>query len=149
MDQGSIWCLLLCKTRGSEFGGFDISSLISCFTAAWRLTLMHGKDVALTAHQHIHVQSPPYSKILRTENNPFWKAGMEVGEFNCSFFWKTKLKEATMNLQKNSALDVGFPNCSIPCMRKTKTTPRATLEEDEATESMNKFKVLVLWRANI
>lgn len=38
--------------------GFDISSLISCFSAAWRLTLMHWKDVVLTAHQHIHVRSP-------------------------------------------------------------------------------------------
>lgn len=43
---------------GLEVRGFDISSLISCFTAAWRLTLMHWKDVVLTAHHHIHVQSP-------------------------------------------------------------------------------------------
>lgn len=37
--------------------GFDILSLISCFSAAWRLTLMHCKDAALTARQHIHVRS--------------------------------------------------------------------------------------------
>ena len=43
---------------GGEVGGFDISSLISCFTAAWRLTLMHWKYMVLTAHHHIHVQSP-------------------------------------------------------------------------------------------
>lgn len=43
---------------GGEVRGFDILSLISCFSAAWRLTLMHWKDVVLTAHQHIHVQSP-------------------------------------------------------------------------------------------
>lgn len=43
---------------GSEVRGFDIVSLISCFSAAWRLTLMHWKDVVLTAHQHIHVRSP-------------------------------------------------------------------------------------------
>lgn len=38
-------------------GGVDILSLISCFSAAWRLTLMHCKDAALTARQHIHVRS--------------------------------------------------------------------------------------------
>lgn len=41
-----------------EGRGFDILSLISCFSAAWRLTLMHWKDVVLTAHQHIRVRSP-------------------------------------------------------------------------------------------
>lgn len=38
--------------------GFDVLSLISCFGSACRLTLMHWKDVVLTAHQHIHVRSP-------------------------------------------------------------------------------------------
>lgn len=44
--------------RGGDGGGFDILSLISCFSAAWRLTLMHWKDGVLTAHQHIRVRSP-------------------------------------------------------------------------------------------
>lgn len=44
--------------RGGDGGRFDILSLISCFSAAWRLTLMHWKDVVLTAHQHIRVRSP-------------------------------------------------------------------------------------------
>lgn len=43
---------------GGEVMRFDILSLISCFSAAWRLTLMRWKDAALTAHQHIRVQSP-------------------------------------------------------------------------------------------
>lgn len=43
---------------GGEVMRFDILSLISCFSAAWRLTLMRWKDAALTAHQHIGVQSP-------------------------------------------------------------------------------------------
>lgn len=43
------------RVGGGELKGFDISSLISCFSVAWRLTLMHRKDVVLTAHQHIHV----------------------------------------------------------------------------------------------
>lgn len=42
---------------GAGGRGFDILSLISCFSAAWRLTLMHCKDAALTAWQHIHVRS--------------------------------------------------------------------------------------------
>lgn len=45
----------LCR---GEVMRFDILSLISCFSAAWRLTLMRWKDAALTAHQHIPVQSP-------------------------------------------------------------------------------------------
>lgn len=43
---------------GGEVMRFDILSLISCFSAARRLTLMRWKDAALTAHQHIRVQSP-------------------------------------------------------------------------------------------
>lgn len=43
---------------GGKVRGFDILSLISCPTTARRLTLMHWKDAVLTAHQHIHVQSP-------------------------------------------------------------------------------------------
>lgn len=65
--RGSILCLLPtggAGGRGREDrgcgrgeGGFDILSLISCFSAAWRLTLMHCKDAALTARQHIRVRS--------------------------------------------------------------------------------------------
>lgn len=71
--RGSILCLVPREAlggsgRGSEVGcggggegaggvGGDILSLISCFSAAWRLTLMHCKDAALTARQHIHVRS--------------------------------------------------------------------------------------------
>lgn len=43
---------------GGEVMRFDILSLISCFSAAWRLTLMRWKDAALTAHRRIRVQSP-------------------------------------------------------------------------------------------
>lgn len=43
--------------EGGEVKGFDIISLSSCFSAAWRLTLMHWRDAVLTAHQHIHVRS--------------------------------------------------------------------------------------------
>lgn len=62
--RGSILCLLPREALVGRIGGgvglgwgFDILSLISCFSAAWRLTLMHCKDAALTARQHIHVRS--------------------------------------------------------------------------------------------
>ncbi len=58
--------------QGGEVWEFDILSLISCFGAAYRLTIMHWKDVMLTAHQHIHVRSPlaqesPALRIIHSE----------------------------------------------------------------------------------
>lgn len=50
---------------GGEVRGFDISSLILCFTEAWRLTLMHRRDTVLTAHRRTPVPSPLDQKSSR------------------------------------------------------------------------------------
>ena len=140
---------VFCSGRqgGGEVRGFDILSLISCFSAAWRLTLMHWQDVVLTAHQHIHVRSPLGSRIFRPENNPFWKDEVEVGVFSCSshkWFWEEKWSHGQKdrkwqwNRRRRGrktawAWDFftvkGYTFRKNPWMRGTKTTPNVEWRE--------------------
>lgn len=91
---------------GGWGGGFNIISLSLCFSAAWRLTLMHWKDVVLTAHQHIHVRSllAQESSGLRIIHSEKWKwvcsAVLLISGFEKKMKSWPKGSEMTMKLEK-------------------------------------------------